>query len=387
MKNLPAVRTKETFQQLFESTGTMFFCPGRINLIGDHIDYNGGWVLPAAISLGTYAMASLNNKNTFSLYSCNFEQSAIQIDLSAPSLQQKLKGHWAAYVVGSLLEIEKQTGKKLSGMNIVFNGDIPRGSGLSSSASLEVLTCYLACYLNQISIDKIAISCWAQASENQFVGVNCGIMDQFAVANGEEGKALLLNCQSLNYELIPINLGNKVLVVMNSCKPRQLVESKYNERRMESEEALKQIQSIRNIDKLTEANLEDIQIIRDSLIRKRAHHVITENRRVIESVEALKKNNLIRFGQLLSESHESLRLNYETSGEEMDQLVAAAKQNKDCLGARIMGGGFGGCALALVKKDGIDQFIQSVDKKYLSTIGYKAEFYLPLLTDGVKELE
>ena len=387
MKNLPAVRTKETFQQLFESTGTMFFCPGRINLIGDHIDYNGGWVLPAAISLGTYAMASLNNKNTFSLYSCNFEQSAIQIDLSATSLQQKLKGHWAAYVVGSLLEIEKQTGKKLSGMNIVFNGDIPRGSGLSSSASLEVLTCYLACYLNQISIDKIAISCWAQASENQFVGVNCGIMDQFAVANGEEGKALLLNCNSLNYELIPINLGNKVLVVMNSSKPRQLVESKYNERRMESEEALKQIQSIRNIDKLTEATLEDIQIIRDSLIRKRAHHVVTENRRVIESVEALKKNNLIRFGQLLSESHESLRLNYETSGEEMDQLVAAAKQNKDCLGARIMGGGFGGCALALVKKDGIDQFIQSVDKKYLSTIGYKAEFYLPLLTDGVKELE
>jgi len=387
MKNLPAVRTKETFQQLFESTGTMFFCPGRINLIGDHIDYNGGWVLPAAISLGTYAMASLNNKNTFSLYSCNFEQSAIQIDLSATSLQQKLKGHWAAYVVGSLLEIEKQTGKKLSGMNIVFNGDIPRGSGLSSSASLEVLTCYLACYLNQISIDKTAISCWAQASENQFVGVNCGIMDQFAVANGEEGKALLLNCNSLNYELIPINLGNKVLVVMNSSKPRQLVESKYNERRMESEEALKQIQSIRNIDKLTEATLEDIQIIRDSLIRKRAHHVVTENRRVIESVEALKKNNLIRFGQLLSESHESLRLNYETSGEEMDQLVAAAKQNKDCLGARIMGGGFGGCALALVKKDGIDQFIQSVDKKYLSTIGYKAEFYLPLLTDGVKELE
>ena len=387
MKNLPAVRTKETFQQLFESTGTMFFCPGRINLIGDHIDYNGGWVLPAAISLGTYAMASLNNKNTFSLYSCNFEQSAIQIDLSAPSLQQKLKGHWAAYVVGSLLEIEKQTGKKLSGMNIVFNGDIPRGSGLSSSASLEVLTCYLACYLNQISIDKTAISCWAQASENQFVGVNCGIMDQFAVANGEEGKALLLNCNSLNYELIPINLGNKVLVVMNSCKPRQLVESKYNERRMESEEALKQIQSIRNIDKLTEANLEDIQIIRDSLIRKRAHHVITENRRVIESVEALRKNNLIRFGQLLSESHESLRLDYETSGEEMDQLVAAAQQNKDCLGARIMGGGFGGCALALVKKDGIDQFIQSVEKKYLSTIGYKAEFYLPLLSDGVKELE
>ena len=387
MKNLPAVRTKETFQQLFESTGTMFFCPGRINLIGDHIDYNGGWVLPAAISLGTYAMASLNNKNTFSLYSCNFEQSAIQIDLSATSLQQKLKGHWAAYVVGSLLEIEKQTGKKLSGMNIVFNGDIPRGSGLSSSASLEVLTCYLACYLNQISIDKTAISCWAQASENQFVGVNCGIMDQFAVANGEEGKALLLNCNSLNYELIPINLGNKVLVVMNSSKPRQLVESKYNERRMESEEALKQIQSIRNIDKLTEATLEDIQIIRDSLIRKRAHHVVTENRRVIESVEALKKNNLIRFGQLLSESHESLRLNYETSGKEMDQLVAAAQQNKDCLGARIMGGGFGGCALALVKKDGIDQFIQSVEKKYLSTIGYKAEFYLPLLTDGVKELE
>lgn len=387
MKNLPAVRTKETFQQLFESTGTMFFCPGRINLIGDHIDYNGGWVLPAAISLGTYAMASLNNKNTFSLYSCNFEQSAIQIDLSATSLQQKLKGHWAAYVVGSLLEIEKQTGKKLSGMNIVFNGDIPRGSGLSSSASLEVLTCYLACYLNQISIDKTAISCWAQASENQFVGVNCGIMDQFAVANGEEGKALLLNCNSLNYELIPINLGNKVLVVMNSSKPRQLVESKYNERRMESEEALKQIQSIRNIDKLTEATLEDIQIIRDSLIRKRAHHVVTENRRVIESVEALKKNNLIRFGQLLSESHESLRLNYETSGKEMDQLVAAAQQNKDCLGARIMGGGFGGCALALVKKDGIDQFIQSVEKKYLSTVGYKAEFYLPLLTDGVKELE
>lgn len=387
MKNLSAVRTKETFQQLFESTGTMFFCPGRINLIGDHIDYNGGWVLPAAISLGTYAMASLNNKNTFSLYSCNFEQSAIQIDLSATSLQQKLKGHWAAYVVGSLLEIEKQTGKKLSGMNIVFNGDIPRGSGLSSSASLEVLTCYLACYLNQISIDKTAISCWAQASENQFVGVNCGIMDQFAVANGEEGKALLLNCNSLNYELIPINLGNKVLVVMNSSKPRQLVESKYNERRMESEEALKQIQSIRNIDKLTEATLEDIQIIRDSLIRKRAHHVVTENRRVIESVEALKKNNLIRFGQLLSESHESLRLNYETSGKEMDQLVAAAQQNKDCLGARIMGGGFGGCALALVKKDGIDQFIQSVEKKYLSTVGYKAEFYLPLLTDGVKELE
>lgn len=380
-------KAKETFKELFGSEGNLFFCPGRINLIGDHIDYNGGWVLPAAISMGTYAMAQFNGTNTFRIFSCNFDQALLSIDLSNPDLKQTLSGHWASYVVGSLLEVEKANGIRLKGMDLVFNGDIPRGSGLSSSASLEVLVCYLACYFHHLPIHRTKISIWGQAAENEFVGMNCGIMDQFAVANGLQNQALLLDCQTLHFEPVPVELGDFSLVVMNSCKPRKLVESKYNERRQESELALEEIKKSRAIENLAQAELEDIELLQDEKIRRRAKHVITENRRVLESVNALRTNDLKRFGQLLTESHESLRTDYETSGTEMDQLVNAALQNKDCLGARMMGGGFGGCALALVNRNGLEQFMKEVEKKYSEAIGYQAEFYIPELADGVKHLD
>jgi galactokinase len=380
-------KAKETFNELFGTEGSLFFCPGRINLIGDHIDYNGGWVLPAAISMGTYAVAQFNGTNTFRVFSCNFEQALISIDLSKPDLKQFLSGHWASYVAGSLLEVEKANGIKLKGLDLVFNGDIPRGSGLSSSASLEVLVCYLVCYLHQLPIHRTQLSIWGQAAENEFVGMNCGIMDQFAVANGKRNQALLLDCQTLHFELVPVELENYSLVVMNSCKPRKLVESKYNERRQESELALEQIRRNKALENLAQAGLEDIEHLPDEKIRRRAKHVISENRRVLESVNALRTNDLKRFGQLLTESHESLKTDYETSGVEMDQLVAAALQNKDCLGARMMGGGFGGCALAVVKTLGLEQFIQEVGKNYRDTVGYQAEFYIPELADGVKFIE
>lgn len=380
-------KAKEKFKDLFGTEGSLFFCPGRINLIGDHIDYNGGWVLPAAISMGTYAVSQFNGTNTFRVFSCNFEQDLLSIDLSNPDLKQSLSGHWASYVAGALLEVEKANGIKLRGLDLVFNGDIPRGSGLSSSASLEVLVCYMVCYLHQLPIQRTQISIWGQAAENKFVGMNCGIMDQFAVANGRQNQALLLDCQTLHFELVPVELGNFSLVVMNSCKPRKLVESKYNERRQESELALEQIRRNKAIENLAQAGLEDIENLQDEKIRRRAKHVISENRRVLESVKALRTNDLRRFGQLLTESHESLKKDYETSGVEMDQLVSAALQNKDCLGARMMGGGFGGCALAMVKTIGLEQFIQEVGKNYRDTVGYQAEFYIPELADGVKFIE
>jgi galactokinase len=380
-------KAKETFKELFGSEGKLFFCPGRINLIGDHIDYNGGWVLPAAISMGTYAVAQFNGTNTFRIFSCNFDQALLSIDLSNPDLKRTLSGHWASYVVGSLLEVEKANGITLKGMDLVFNGDIPRGSGLSSSASLEVLVCYLVCYFHQLPIQRTKISIWGQAAENEFVGMNCGIMDQFAVANGRQNQALLLDCQTLQFEYVPVELGNFSLVVMNSCKPRKLVESKYNERRQESELALEYIRRNKELENLAQADLEDIELLQDEKIRRRAKHVITENKRVLESVNALRTYDLKRFGQLLTESHESLKTDYETSGAEMDQLVKSALQNKDCLGARMMGGGFGGCALALVNRKGLEQFMNEVEKNYSEAIGYQAEFYIPELADGVKHLD
>lgn len=372
-----------SFQKFFKSTGSLFFCPGRINLMGDHIDYNGGWVLPAAISLGTYAMAKPNELEKFRIYSCNYPDQLLEFDIQNPELSNQLKGSWSAYVAGSILEVYKHHPKPLVGLDIVFMGDIPRGSGLSSSASLEVLVCYMVCFFNEIKINRTQLALWGQSAENGFVGMNCGIMDQFAVAHGRENYALQLDCQKLEFHEIPLELETYQLVIINSCKPRKLVESKYNERRTESEIALAEIQRYRPILNLASAQMKDLELLKDQTIRKRARHVITENQRVLESTVALQQKNWNQFGQLLTQSHESLKNDYEVSGMEMDNLVELAVSLNCCLGARMMGGGFGGCALALVEPSKLDHFKNHILNHYSKITGYQAEFYLPQITNGV----
>lgn len=373
-----------TFQQQFGLAGNSFFCPGRINLMGDHIDYNGGWVLPAAISLGTYAMAKPNNLNKFRIFSCNFPDEPIEFQINEKELSTRLAGSWSAYVAGSILEVYHDTQAPLVGLDMVFMGDIPRGSGLSSSASLEVLVCYMVCHFNQIEINRTRLALWGQSAENGFVGMNCGIMDQFAVANGKENTALQLDCQKLDCIEIPVQLDQYQLVVINSCKPRKLVESKYNERRAESELALAGIQHKKNILNLASAELNDLALLENETIHKRARHVITENQRVLKSASALREKNWIQFGELLTQSHLSLKADYEVSGKEMDTLVELAISMDFCLGARMMGGGFGGCALALIEPSKMNQFQEFIAKNYALATGYQAEFYLPQLSNGVQ---
>lgn len=375
---------QQEFVKLYgkEATDT-YFSPGRVNLIGEHIDYNGGLVMPCAITFGSYLFISPNNDNVFRFKSLNFSEQA-EVPLNAD--HKKTGEVWYNYPVGVIAHFQND-GKDLQGLDMLFYGDIPIGSGLSSSASIEVVTAFALNDLFNAGYSKLDLVKLSQAVENKFIGVNCGIMDQFAVAFGETDKALMLNCDTLDYQAVDSNLGDYLLAIINTNKPRKLAESKYNERVQECQTALAALKQELDINYLCDIDSETFDkhkhLITDAVVQGRAKHVVEENDRVKLAAKALSNNNLAEFGRLMYASHQSLRDLYEVSGVELDTVVDYAKTNPDVAGARMTGAGFGGCAIALVKKDAFDKFSEEVSAYYTSKIGYAPSVYASLIGNGV----
>ena len=381
---------KQKFEELFgKKDYTAFFAPGRINLIGEHTDYNGGNVFPCAITLGTYAIAAKNDLKQVRLYSENFPEAGV-ISFDLADLDHKKADSWANYPKG-MLRYLKEAGHAIpEGMDMVIFGNIPNGSGLSSSASLELLMGVVLDNLFDLNVDRLDLIKTGKRVENEFIGVNSGIMDQFAVGMGEENKAILLDCNTLEYELVPVELGNHAIVIMNTKKRRELVDSKYNERRSECEEALAKLQTVVSVGSLGELDEETFEnakaVLESDVLYRRARHAVTENQRTLKAKAALQAGELEAFGQLMNQSHISLRDDYEVTGIELDTLVQAAWDQPGVLGARMTGAGFGGCAIAIVEKEVIPAFIENVGKTYEAAIGYAAEFYIAEISDGAKRL-
>lgn len=379
------------FQSVFETTSTprSFFAPGRINLIGEHTDYNGGHVFPASISFGTYALVRTRDDQLIRFFSLNFpDKGIIECDLTELSFNEA--HDWANYPKGMIKYIRENSLKLSRGMDILFYGNIPNGAGLSSSASIEMVTGVLLEGLFDISIDRLEMIKLGQRVENEYIGVNSGIMDQFAIGRGKKHHAILLNCQSLEYEYAPIQLDDHVIMIINTNKQRTLMGSKYNERRAQCEEALKDLQTELHLQSLGDLTIEQFEeqkhLIQDETNLKRAKHVVYENNRTLEALELLRQGKLDQFGLLMNESHISLQCDYEVTGIELDTLVKAAWDQPGVLGARMTGAGFGGCAIAIVEKSMLDSFKDNVNKIYTNAIGYEASFYTASIGDGAREL-
>ena len=377
----------EKFYNIFgdSSPAKTYFAPGRVNLIGEHTDYNGGHVFPCALTIGTYAVARKREDKLLRFYSLNFEELGI-IQCSLDDLSYNPTHNWTNYPKGIIWTLNEKGYSVTNGMDILYYGNIPNGSGLSSSASIEILTGFVLKDMYGFAFDSIENSLIGQFSENNYNKVNCGIMDQFAISMGKKNHAIFLDTATLEYNYIPINLENERIVIMNTCRKRGLGDSKYNERRAECEEALKELQSVINIDnlgQLTEELFEKHKSAINSPTRiKRARHAVYENQRTIQAVTALKENNLAQFGQLMCDSHTSLRDDYEVTGIELDTIVAEALKVPGVIGARMTGAGFGGCAVAIVKNESIDTFKTQVGEAYEKTIGYPCEFYVVDTSDG-----
>ena len=367
-----------------------FLSPGRVNLIGEHIDYNGGFVFPAALTVGIYGALTLRDDNIIRMRSKNVEGEVI-IDLNNELVYDK-KDDWGNYPKGVIKEL-KDNGHKVGGMDILFYSNLPDGAGLSSSAALEVLMAYIVLYLENPDkceeIDRVEVSRLCQKVENKFIGVNCGIMDQFAVCLGKKDNAILLDCNSLYYEYAPLKLGNYSLVIMNTNKRRELADSKYNERRVECEKALEIINSNKEekVSNLCAATVEDVnEFITDDVVKRRATHVITENDRVKKSMEALKNSDIKGFGEMMTQSHISLENDYEVTGLHLDTLVHEALKIEGCIGARMTGAGFGGCAIALVDEQKVEEFKEKVSENYEKVTGIRPLFYTSKLGEGTHRL-
>ncbi|WP_010649169.1 galactokinase [Oceanobacillus massiliensis] len=388
------MNTQELANVFQEKFGTpplprSFFAPGRINLIGEHTDYNGGHVFPASISLGTYAIGNKRNDKRLRLYSMNFAQMGImECDLSDLSFNDN--HDWANYPKGMLLYLQKSGYDISHGADILFFGNIPSGAGLSSSASIEMVTGILLEGIYDLTIDRLKIIQLGQMVENEYIGVNSGIMDQFAVGKGMKDHAILLNCKTLEYQYAPISLKKHAVIIINSNKQRTLSGSKYNERRKQCELALKDLQTECHIDSLGELTIEEFEkhkhLITNITNRKRTKHIVYENARTLEALDKLRMGDLQGFGKLMNESHISLKDDYEVTGLELDTIVQAAWKQEGILGARMTGAGFGGCAIAIVEKNKVEDFKKKVNAIYHRTIGYDATFYTASIGDGAKEI-
>ncbi|MBR6274008.1 MAG: galactokinase [Lachnospiraceae bacterium] len=381
----------EGFKKIFGDGGEIrsFFAPGRVNLIGEHTDYNGGHVFPCALTIGTYACVRKRDDRRLNFYSLNFEDLGV-ISLSLDDISYKKEHNWVNYPMG-IVSTLKEDGMEINqGFDIVYYGTIPNSSGLSSSASIEVLTCYVLKSLYGFEIDNINNALIGQRAENNYIGVNCGIMDQFAIAMGKKDHAIFLDTATLNYEYAPIDLAGAKIVIMNTNKKRGLGDSKYNERRAECEEALAELKTkvdIASLGQLTEEEFEVEKHLIGSYVRqKRAKHAVYENQRTIKAVKALKDGDLALFGKLMIASHDSLRDDYEVTGIELDTLVSEGLKQEGVIGARMTGAGFGGCAVAIVKEENVDDFIKNVGAAYEKEIGYAADFYVVEIGDGPREL-
>ena len=383
-------RLIKEFTDIFEVPGeALFFSPGRVNLIGEHTDYNGGMVFPCAITFGTYAVVSKRTDSCMRLFSNNFKEKGI-IDVALQTLHYDKKDDWANYVKGVLYFTQQEGYKLPCGLNILIEGNIPNGAGLSSSASLEVLTGTILKETFQLPISKLDIIKLSQKAENQFVGMNCGIMDQFIIGMGKKDHAIALDTGTLEYTYAPVQLKQASIVIMNTNKQRGLTDSKYNERRAECEHALSQPQTvvqIKNLCDLKETEFEKVQhIITSPGERKRARHAVLENIRVKKAIAALEKNDIEEFGALMNASHISLRDDYEVTGIELDTLVESAWNQSGTIGARMTGAGFGGCAIAIVRNDDIEDFTAAVRREYTQAIGYEPDFYIASIGDGAGKL-
>ncbi|MES2733725.1 MAG: galactokinase [Bacteroidota bacterium] len=375
-----------------------FFAPGRVNLIGEHIDYNGGFVFPAALTIGITAIARRRQDNTIRLYSLNTEQEVLVDTLGEMNFEEK--DGWGNYPKG-VFQFLSREGYELGGYDIMYWGDLPDGAGLSSSAAIEVLTTFMMLTLESEKtpvlastakggepIDRVWLSKFCQQVENRYIGVNSGIMDQFCVALGKKDHAILLNTDTLAYEYVPFQLKGYSLVIMNTNHRRELADSKYNERRAECDQALAILNDKYQYRDLCSASLEAVEeLIQDETLRKRAIHVITENQRVIQAIDVLKQGDLVAFGQLLNQSHHSLQEDYAVTGTPLDALAHASQQQPGCLGARMTGAGFGGCAIALVKNENVEAFKKNVSAIYSEKTGLKADFYPSQIGEGVYQSE
>ena len=380
----------DKFTEIFgEQAEATFFSPGRINLIGEHTDYNGGHVFPCAISLGTYGAARKREDNKLRFYSANFEDLGI-IETSLDDLKYDKKDNWVNYAKGMIYFL-KETGHDVDkGMDIFIEGNIPNGSGLSSSASLEMLIGVIAQELFNLDIDRVDLVKLGMETENKFIGVNSGIMDQFAVGMGKQNQAILLDTNTLEYSYAPVDMGNNVIVIMNTNKRRELADSKYNERRSECETAVGELQAKLDINTLGELDAQTFDeyayLIEDENRLKRARHAVWENQRTMQAQAALEEGNLEKFGRLVNASHVSLEHDYEVTGIELDTLAHTAWKQEGVLGARMTGAGFGGCGIAIVDKDKVEAFKENVGKVYTEKIGYAPAFYIAEIADGTKVL-
>ncbi|MCI9613897.1 MAG: galactokinase [Dorea sp.] len=377
----------QQFQELYKGEGEIrsYFAPGRVNLIGEHTDYNGGHVFPCALTLGTYGIVRSREDRKLRFYSANFEKMGI-VETSLDDLVPNPKANWTNYPKGVMWAFEKRGYKLSHGLDILIYGNIPNGSGLSSSASLEVLTGVILKDTFGFDVSMVDIALIGQDSENNFNGCNCGIMDQFASAMGKKDHAIFLDTNTLHYEYAPVVLKDAKIVITNSKVKHSLVDSAYNDRRNECETALKELQAVTKIQSLGELTEEEYEThkdaVKDEVRQRRAKHAVYENQRTIRAVEALKAQDVELFGKLMNASHESLRYDYEVSCEEIDVLVDLAQAMPGVLGSRITGGGFGGCTVSIVKNDVVDTFISEIGKTYQEKVGHEAEFYVVDIGDG-----
>ena len=380
------------FAELFGDTegASYYFAPGRVNLIGEHTDYNGGHVFPCALTLGTYGVARRRDDGQMNFYSMNLEDVGV-IETTLEDLTPKESNDWGNYILGVVWAFCEKGTPIPTGFDLVIWGNIPGGSGLSSSASLEVLTgLILKDLFNKSELSMVEIALLGQYAENNFCGCNCGIMDQFTVAMGKKDHAIFLDTSNLNYEYAPIVLTDEKIIITNSKVSHSLVDSEYNVRREECEEALSKLQKVVDIESLGELDIETFEkfkgVIEDSTKEKRAKHAVYENQRTIEAVKALKAGNLVKFGQLMNQSHISLRDDYQVSCKEIDILVDLAWGIPGVLGSRITGGGFGGCTVSIVKNNDVDEFVKVVGEGYKEKIGVEPEFYVVEIGDGARIL-
>ena len=367
----------------------VFFSPGRVNLIGEHTDYNGGYVFPCALSFGTYLLIAKNGDKLMRFKSLNMPEVT---ELPLNQLTTPLPdNHWVNYPLGCLAQFLKKGVKIEQGYDILIWGNVPAGAGLSSSAALEVVTAYAFNELLGTGYDRTTLALIGQASEHEFAGVNCGIMDQFASAQGKQDHAIFLNCDTLEFELVPVKLEGIKVVISNTHSPHKLDSGAYNDRVAQCQLALKQLRTVKpelkNLAELTEAEFEKIEsAITDPVAHRRAHHVVGEVQRTTDAVKALQAGDIVTFGKLMNQSHISLRDDYEVTGLHLDTLAEDAWKIPGVIGSRMTGGGFGGCTVSLVKDEAIPVFIEKVGKAYEEKTGIKADFYIAEIGDGARQI-
>lgn len=392
MSMLNLLQLKARFAEGFGSHQKVrvFFAPGRVNLIGEHTDYNGGYVFPAALTYGTWALVSPRQDGKVRLVSANFD---VKAECALEHLVYDKEDDWANYPKGVIQKLlaYPSIAKAFKGAEILYYGNIPNGAGLSSSASIELVTALAISKLVNADIPMIELVKLSQQAENQFVGVNCGIMDQFAVGMGKKDHAMMLKCDSLKFEYVPFQAAGYKLVITNTNKRRGLADSKYNERRRECEQGLVSIQKvlprISSLGDLRYAEWEQVlEAIPSEVIRNRVEHVVSENERVLLATKSLKENDLISFGQYMLQSHESLRDLYEVTGLELDTLFEEASKVPGCVGTRMTGAGFGGCNVSLVREEAVEEFKMRVAENYACRTGLVPDFYVCEVGDGAKEM-